>query len=89
VTDAEAFTFSLTRSTKHPIKQDQKAVAIQNFCQYLPLFGKGHEFYAASDCNQNETSQSSIGHTYVAPEGIAIDTDKATNYMAGKKNFKV
>mmetsp|Transcript_37022 Transcript_37022/g.27364 ORF Transcript_37022/g.27364 Transcript_37022/m.27364 type:complete len:226 (-) Transcript_37022:55-732(-) len=87
--DEEAFIFSLTRGTKHPIKKDKEMYAVNCHKDYLPRFGGGFDFYLFSQCNTNTSSFSEFGHTYELPTGMQFNTEVARCYLAGMYSFQV
>ena len=80
------FLFSLTQKSKHEIYQNSQ-YAVYLTKDYGPRFGGGADLHISTNCNQNESSYSNLGHTYKSP--YQYDTDKSKNYLAGSYNFRV
>ncbi|CDW73378.1 tldc domain-containing protein [Stylonychia lemnae] len=86
--DDEAFVFSLTKNTLH--KQYQRFdQAVRHYKDYSIVFGGGCDIYISNDCNINQSSNSNLGHTYMAPQGFKKDDQFCKDYLAGSYNFKV
>ena len=85
-TSPGSFIFSLNKKTKHEIYRYPEN-AIYSCQGYGPSFGGGHDFCIQSNCHQNTTSYSTLGHTYKSP--FEYNTAQARNYLAGGYNFQV
>jgi hypothetical protein len=51
---------------------------------YGPVFGGGHDIYAADGCNNNTNSATSLGYSYANDTGIARD-----QFFTGEISFTV
>eukprot|EP00347_Sterkiella_histriomuscorum_P006977 403350719 len=88
IPDKGAFLFQLTkRQLMFQYQNFQSAYYDKN--GKGATFGGGHDLYLSSNCNQNSSSYSDLGHTYKPPEGINQGADQAKTYLAGQYNFKV
>jgi len=81
VYDKDAFLFSLSNSTKHPVTNGDCAI----FCsaEAGPVFGAGYDLFICSNSNVVEDSMSTLGLTYKANDNLG----DLTSYLAGASNF--
>lgn len=81
ISDKDAFLFSLSNSTKHPITNGDCAI----FCsgETGPVFGAGYDLFICSNSNVVEDSTSALGLTYKANDNLG----DLTSYLAGASNF--
>ena len=87
--DSEAFIFSFRNNLNKPIKIKCKNTnSIFAYPSYGPTFGSGHDFYIASNSNQNTESTSNLGFSYPT-DLIFGGSDSAKAFLAGSYNFKV
>ncbi|CDW75181.1 tldc domain-containing protein [Stylonychia lemnae] len=86
VEDDKAFIFSLTKKTKHELSQNKnQAVYYDN--GFMLWFG--YDILLYNDCNANASSYSNFGNSYQLPDGMAIGSEEANNYIAGSHYFTV
>jgi len=83
VEDSEAFLFSLTDSTKHPVIDKDSAI----YCSEAsgPIFGAGHDLHICSESNFAEGSSSTLGVSYQVAESI----EQKSSYLTGDIYFLV
>lgn len=87
--DDNAYLFSITHKTKHPVyKHRTSAVRLWNE-KYLFFFGGGCDLGIAEKCDKYKDSWTNFGFTYKPPEGIKPQSEEAMAYLAGAYCFKV
>ena len=87
IEDKEAFLYSLTYLTQHPIQQNWTKNAIYSGADRIDNFGVG-DICVAEDCDINFKSYSNFGSRYDSSSMV----DKSINtqeYLAGSHHFKV
>ena len=94
--DDEAFVFSLTKMTKHPLfNHERNALCMYKNGETMfgPCFGgcgTGHYDIIIFDrCNERIDNYSTLGHCYQLPAGMQEYTEEANSYLAGTANFTV
>ena len=88
--DEKSFIFSLTERKKFDIIDSTSDKAFHADPRlYINIYGEGFDYAISKDCDKNERSQSKIGKTFKAPEGITFNTEQSKSYLAGSYNFKV
>ncbi|TNV75906.1 hypothetical protein FGO68_gene12641 [Halteria grandinella] len=82
-TDFAAFLFSLTKKSLHPIKpgQEDKAICNTHKLSQICLFGEGDLFVLG------RLQYSSLGKSYLLPNGIKQDSKQAESYLGGSNLF--
>jgi len=83
VDDPEAFLFSLSNGTKHPIIESSCAI----YCSGMagPMFGAGYDLFICPDSNVDDSSCSALGMTYQADEWLG----DLSVYLGGESNFMI
>ena len=61
--DPQAFIFSLTNQTYHPIKESHLENAVWHHSNFLVYFGQ-YDFFVVDNCFQKVISDMSLGHSY-------------------------
>jgi len=83
VADRNAYLFSISNSSKHPVRDSEHAIYCNE--ETGPIFGEGYDLFIASDSHKNSESTSSMGVTYKANEKVG----DLRRYLAGDTKFKL
>eukprot|EP00347_Sterkiella_histriomuscorum_P013144 403365845 len=86
--DKGAFLFSLTKR-QLMFQQQNQSNTYQHHSGYLAAFGRGHDLCLFSNCDQNNSSYSSLGRSFQIPDGLRYKSQEANSYLAGQFKFKV
>lgn len=63
MSDPDAFVFSLTHETYHPIKESKAYNAVWHHSDYLMYFGS-YDFFLEDNCLKKLNMNSQLGHSY-------------------------
>jgi len=85
--DKNAFVFSLTFKTKHPIVQNI-GYSITHDAEYLPVFCGGFGI-SGNEHDTGKTNQglSNLGSVYAVPQGMKYLDPMTAAYLAGSHEF--
>jgi len=83
VADRNAYLFSISNSSKHPVRDSEHAIYCNE--ETGPIFGEGYDLFIASDSHKKQESTSSMGVTYKANEKVG----DLRRYLAGETKFKL
>eukprot|EP00347_Sterkiella_histriomuscorum_P020535 403337433 len=87
--DNNAFLFSLTNQTKHPIVKNKHQAMMCSSRGYMTVFGGGDlQIYDRCD-QQNDNNFSDLGACYELPKGMKYMDKEACSYLAGSRYFSV
>lgn len=87
--DPEAFIFSLTNETLHPIKPSFNTKAVWHHSEYLSSFGS-YDFFIVDNCFKKQITDLALGHSYqLGEEVIGNWVGLNRTHLAGARDFYV
>ncbi|CDW83614.1 tldc domain-containing protein [Stylonychia lemnae] len=87
--DNQAFLFSMTHQTKHPLVKNKQQAMLCNSRGYMIVFGGG-DLQIFDECDKQKVNNfSTLGMCYELPKGVQFMDKEASSYLAGDRYFEV